>query len=509
VTYGWTADLAGAARRWKPSGAALAFSVVAAAAFTIARPPVGDFWAAKARQSAALHGVGLDYWFSWFGGTVPGHYSVLSPLLSRFVDAGLLGAASTVVVTVLCHRLVRGSRHAALATWTAALAATASLWSGRIPFALGSALMLVAFLCVRGRRTWLAACTAVLTALLAPVSGAFLALGLCGVIVHDRSRRRTGIAAAAASLASLGALAGYFGMPGPEGFPVLHAALAGATLLAMLPARPVNYVRTVVLLSLPLLVLLTAVPNGMGTNFERFTWLCLPAAVVATAQVRPGRAVLAAGGAVACAVIGSAHDLYVAAEPMSSTAYLTGLVSELDRTPALTNYRVEVVPDGTHVAAYALLGHAMLARGYETQADNAFDAVLESPSLDAGAYRRWLAANAVGYVALDRMTLKRGPEDELVRSGSVPFLRLVWSDAHWQLFKVIGPTPIVEPPARIVDADQAQLTLAVPTAGEVPIRVHWSRLLKVDGPAEAKLHADKSGWTVLQVPRPGTYAIGG
>lgn len=508
-TRGWTFGRSVAAGRPRISDAALVFSVLAATAFAIARPPVGDFWAARAHESAVLHGVGLTYWFSWFDGTVPGNYSVLSPLATRFVDAGVLGAASTVLVTALCHWLVRGSRHATVATWAAAVGATASLWSGRIPFALGTALMLVALLGVRGRRRWLAGLAGVVTTLVSPVSGAFLMLGVSGIVVHDPRRRAAAIFAAGAALASLIGLAIYFGIPGPEGFPVLHALLAAATLVVMLLARPVNYVRTVVLVSLPLLAVLAAIPNGVGTNFERFTWLCLPVAVIATAQARLRWAAVAAGGALACSVVGTAHDLYVAAKPMSSETYLSGLVAELDRTPGLTTYRLEVVPDGTHVAAYALLNHAMLARGYETQTDNALDAVLTSPQLDAATYRRWLDDSAVGYVALDRVTLKPGPEDDLVRSGQLGYLRPVWSDAHWVLYKVAAATPIVAPPARITDADQAQLTITTPQAGRVTIRVHWSRFLHVDGPADARLSPGPSGWTVLDAQTPGRYVIGG
>jgi hypothetical protein len=506
---GWLGALAGAARRPKVADAALVFSVLAAAAFMITRPPVGDFWAARARESAALHGVGLTYWFSWFGGTVPGGYSVLSPMVTRFIDAGVFGAASTVLVSVLCHALVRGSRHPALATWAAALAATASLWSGRIPFAAGTALMLVALLGVRSRRAWLAGGAGVASALISPVSGAFLALGLSGVIVHDQRRRTTAVIAAGSSAVSVIGLAVYFGMPGPEGYPALHAVLAAGTLLLMLLARPVTYVRTVLLISLPLLVVIAALPNGVGTNFDRFTWLCLPVAVIATAQVRPRGAALTAGAALACTVAGSAHDLYVAAKPMSSETYLRGLIAELDRTPGVTAYRLEVVPDGTHVAAYALLNHAMLARGYETQTDNALDPVLISPHLTAAAYRRWLNTNAVGYVALDRVTLKHSPEDRLVRSEHLPFLRLVWSDAHWQLFRVTAPAPIIAPPARITDADQAELVITTPRAGDLPIRVHWSRFLEVEGPDGARLRPNRSGWSVLHTDSPGRYVIRG
>jgi hypothetical protein len=506
---GWSVGVAGAMQRPRVSDAALGFSLLAAAVFVVTRPPVGDFWAARARESAALHGVGLSYWFSWFGGTVPGSYSVLSPTVSRFVDAGVLGAAATVVVTVLCRALVRGSRHAAPATWAAAVAASASLWSGRIPFAAGTALMLAALLGVRFRRGWLAGVAGVASTLVSPISGAFLALGLTGVIAHDRQRRGAALVAAGSSAAAGIGLAVYFGMPGPEGFPPAHALLAAATLVALLLARPVDYVRTVVLVSLPVLVLVAAVPNGVGTNFERFTWLCLPVAVIATAQVRLRRAALAAGAAFACALAGLAHDLYVAAEPMSSESYLRGLIAELDRTSGLTTYRVEVVPDGTHVAAYALLDHAMLARGFETQTDNALDAALTSPDLDAAAYRRWLDTNAVGYVALDRVTLKPSGEDQLVRTAHLPFLRLVWSDAHWQLFKVSSPTPIVAAPARITDAGQAELVITTPQAGRLPVRVHWSRFLEVDGPIGARLRPDPSGWTVLDAPEPGRYVLRG
>jgi hypothetical protein len=263
----------------------------------------------------------------------------------------------------------------------------------------------------------------------------------------------------------------------------------------------------VLLISLPLVAVLAVVPNGVGTNFERFTWLCLPVAVIATAQVRLRWAAAAAGGALICSIVGTAHDLYVAAKPMSSENYLAGLVAHLDRIPGLADHRLEVVPDGTHVAAYALLDHAMLARGYETQTDNALDAVLTSPHLNAASYRKWLDTSAVGYVALDRVTLYHGPEDQLVRFGHLPYLRPVWSDAHWLLFKVTAPTPIVAAPARITDADQAELVMTTPRPGRLLVRVHWSRFLHVDGPAGSHLRPGPSGWILLEAPAPGRYVI--
>jgi hypothetical protein len=214
-------------------------------AFIAVKPPVGDFWAAQARTYASLHGVGLHYWFAWFGGTVPGHYSVVAPYLMRVVGAGALGAASTVASVLLCRRLIASTTHAPAAAWLAAVGVTFSLWSGRIPFALGTALMLWGFVAVAGnRRAWSAA-AGVATALVSPVSGAFLVLGLCGVVLHDGGRRASASWAAGGAGAALLGVGAYFGLPGSEGFPFWHAMLAAATTALMLLARPPAVVRTV------------------------------------------------------------------------------------------------------------------------------------------------------------------------------------------------------------------------------------------------------------------------
>ena len=507
MVSGWDTRL----RRLDPRVVALAFAAVASVAFLVTEPPVGDFWAARARQSAVAHGVGLQYWFSWFGGIVPGNYSVLTPYLSRFIDAALLGAASTLLVTALSYVLLRGSRHAVAGTWLAAVGSSVSLWSGRVPFAFGTVLMLIALLLVRRERRWAAGAAGALTALVSPVSAAFLILGLSGVALHDRQRRVSALAAAATSGACLLGVALYFGMPGPENFPALSAFGATAAIAALLLAKPPAYIRTVLLISLVACPLLAIIPNGMGSNFERFAWICLPVATVATAQAQARRAIGLGAAALSLSLIGSGHDLYVAAQPMSTDAYYQGLIGQLDRTSGLADYRVEVVPDGTHVAAYALLDHATLARGFETQADNAYNKVLESPTLNARTFRAWLDTNAVGYVALDHRTLNPSPEDKLVRAGRLPYLRRVWSDANWQLFAVTHPTPIVAAPAEVVAADQASLTLATPKPGQLGVRIRWSRFLQVQGPAgtPAQLQPDGKGWTILLAPRAGDYVVTG
>lgn len=498
-------------RRAEPRVVAVLFSAVAAAAFLIVSPPVGDLWAARARASAAIHGVGLDYWFAWFGGTVPGQYSVLAPYLARLLDVGLLGAAASVVVTFLTARLVRGSHHPVAATWAAAIGMGFSLWSGRVPFALGTAGMIATLLAVRHARRYTAVAAGVVTALLSPVSGAFLVLGLAGVIAHDRRRRLTAILTAGSAALCLLIVALYFGLPGPEGFPILHAAAASGAVAAMLLARPARYVRTVLLVSLLACPVLLIVPNGLGTNFERFTWICLPVATVATAQARLVIARLAPVLGLLAGIVGSAHDLAVAADPMSSPSYSAGLVSELDRLDATADYRLEVVPDGTHVAAYALLNHAQLARGFETQEDHAVNSVLYSSTLTPASYRTWLDQNAVRWVAIDTQTLTGSPEDTLVRHGRLRYLHRIWSDAHWTLFEVTAATPIISRPARIVRAGQAAMEIAVPTPGQYALHVRWSRFLQLrSGQGQlGDIKPDSHGWTTMFAPTAGRYQLTG
>ncbi|MDT4914841.1 MAG: hypothetical protein QOC66_3969 [Pseudonocardiales bacterium] len=497
--------------RLPPAYVAPLFAVATAVAFLIASPPVGDLFAAQARQSAATHGVGLRYWFSWFGGTVPGHYSVLGPLLSRLADVRVLGAVATVLITPLCYRLVKGSRHPALATWLAAIGASLSLWSGRVPFAVGTVLMLVALLTVRGNRRYAAAAAGAATVLVSPVSGVFLILGIAGIYLHDPARRTTTVLTSAAAGVVLISVAAYFGMPGTEGFPLGEGLLTAATLAAMLLARPPAYLQTVLVISILACPLLVLVPNGMGSNFERFSWLCLPVAVAATARSKLPVLLLTTLFALSCTIGQTVKDLNVASKPISNTSYYASLIAELDRTSNLPNYRIEVIPDGTHVAAYALLNHAQLARGYETQSDNTLNAVLSSPALDATTYKRWLDDNAVGYVVINETTLKTGPEDRLVRAGGLPYLTLAWSDPHWKLYRVADPNPIAAPPARVVDADQASLVIETPHAATTGVRIRWSRFLHVAGPgaAQATLRSDGQGWTTLITHSPGRYVLTG
>ena len=149
-------------------------AVMSSAVFVALQVPVGDLWAARAREFAAANGVGLDYWFGWFGGaTPPGAYSVVVPFLSTLIGAAALGAVATVAITLLCPSAVRGSAHPLAATWVITVAAGFDLWSGRIAFTVGTAGALVAVIAIR-RRWWvLAVLAGVFVVLASPVAESF------------------------------------------------------------------------------------------------------------------------------------------------------------------------------------------------------------------------------------------------------------------------------------------------------------------------------------------------
>jgi hypothetical protein len=499
-----------------PLSTAIATLVAAAnaVAFLLLPPGVNDLWAARARASAVSHGVGLTYWFAWFGGgSTPGNYSVLTPYLSAVLTAEVVGALSAVAITIVTARAVRGTAHPVAATAVATLAAGVNLWSGRVPFLLGSALAVSAIIAVRGQRPVVAAGLTVLSILASPVSPAFLALALVAVFITLPSYRVVAATTIATVVVGFGLVALAFGTPGPQPF---SAVLCLEALLAMgllLFAKPPELVRTVLWLSMITALVLFLIPNGMGSNFGRMVWFCLPVLVVATSR----RHVLTALVLIAPVVLSGANltvsDLRQSGDPTSNTQYYRPLADELDRISGLTNFRVEVVSQKAQAAYDALLEHSMLARGWETQEDTALNRTVLSPSLDPAAYKIWLDNNAVGYVALPRAKPESFPEYKLV-AGGISYLHQVWTSDDWTLYRVANPTPIIAPPQTVLSYSQSKLVIRSTCACTFTVRIRYSRYLRGDpavrGSAQtATLTSDGSGYTSMTTSAPGDYTLHG
>jgi hypothetical protein len=503
-----------------------AFAVANAVAFYIVRPGVNDLWAARARASAADHGVGLDYWFSWFGGgSTPGNYSIVTPYLSAAIGTELVLALATVVSTVLVCYLVRDTPHATAAAWLGAVALICTMWSGRVPFGLGAAPALGALLALRYGKRWMVVVLTIVSISASPLAGAFLVLGLSGTFLTTRTKQYrpiigyvvipAGIAFILTTLA--------FGAPGPEPFTNALLGALAAGLILVYSGAP-DHLRTTFGVTAIAVVVAWAVPNGVGSNIARFVWFVLPVAALALSTKRIAIALLATAPLVAIGSITTVTDLVHASEPISSVAYYKTLVNRLDNIPDLRNYRVELVDHGGRAGYDALLDHAWLARGWETQEDTALNAPLTEDPLDPVTYKLWLDNNAVGYVALPSASVVTYPEYKLVSSDVPTYLTRIWWDAKWDLFRVDDPTPIVAKPASMIRHDQKSMTLRVPCRCTVAVRVRWSRFLTaalqeptpsgrgtVDAtPSQnADLVDDGSGWTVLTTHKPGVYLLRG
>jgi hypothetical protein len=502
------------------------FALANGLAFVVVRPDVNDLWAARARASAVEHGVGLTYWFSWFGGgTTPGNYSVLTPYTSALVGTEMLGALSAVAATLLAGIAVRDTRFPVAASWVAAVAAVLNTWSGRVPFLFGSAFAIGALLAVRACRTALAVVLTIVSILASPVSGAFICLGLAGTFLTTRTRAYRPVIAwtvGAAFVALLG-VAILFGNPGPEPFSIWQLIEVGlGTIWLWYFSRPVDHIATTVGASLLTTIVLFVIPNGMGSNFNRFAFFCLPVAALATSTRRLRVAVWAVLPVLIMGTVGTAIDLVNASRPISSVDYYKSLAARLDKVPDLNQYRLEVVNHGAHAGYDALLDHALLARGWETQEDNALNGSLLH-DLDSVKYKLWLDNNAVGYVALPSSSVQGYPEFTLVEKHRPKYLHRIWSNTDWQLFRVEPATPIVARPATILGHDQKSMTIRVPCACTVAVRVRWSKFLTATRQGFGKrgqlvdavprvlagVADDGSGWTTLTTKQSGTYVLRG
>lgn len=505
-------------RRELPWIAPSLVAVLNGVAFVVIAPNVNDIFAATARESAVLHGVGLKYWFGWFGGgSTPGNYSVLTPYASAAIGAILLAAVATAAITPVAWLALRGTAHPVAGMWVVTLTAGLNLWSGRVPFALGGLLSVATVVFVMRRRPWVAAVLAVLAVASSPVSGAFVGIGLAGLSLARPQWRRTCLQSMLPIGLSLLGVAFLFGQPGPESFSFVQLLQLLATVAFCLIAAPPDWLKTSIWLTILAGPFLFLVPNGLGDNILRFAWYCLPAIVVAT-SVRRLRVALFA---VSLAILGSTKqtggDVFDSAGKTASPHFYTSLIDELRAlTKPLLTYRLEVVEDGTHTASAALLDHAMLARGYEYQEDNALNKVLSATDLDATKYKVWLDNNAVGYVAIASAHRAPAPEYTLVSTNRPRYLVQVWHDDKWTLYRVQNPNPIVKGPVTVARFSQSELVLRVPCECTFTVRVRKPANLHAvttppEGPkqpvVEATLTDDGFGWTTMTTTAAGTYTL--
>ncbi|GLW51150.1 MFS transporter [Streptomyces sp. NBRC 14336] len=499
------------------------------------------------------------YNLAWYGGMHPVSYSVVSPYLmsvlgvrTTMMIAGTVSAGLLTLV-LLRSRVVRNPLWAALAGVFALLCNAAS---GRVTYGLGTMFALGAVAAVfcwphrwRYKRWAKALCAAPLAALAtmaSPVAGLFV--GLVAVALFLQKRRPGAWALGLAPSAVVAVSAWLFPFSGTQPMAITSAILPflSALLVLLLVPKEWTTVRLTSAVYLLAVLLVWLINSQIGSNITRLSMLFAGVALVTALPFTVPRSrkwwatVLAITGFTVWIGVKTVIDIVHTTPAASWARELAPLVNELQEVGAEKG-RVEVVPAASHREASALAPYVNLARGWNRQADMERNPLFYDDTLNSANYREWLKRWAVHYVVLpkDEPDGDGGQrERELVQRG-MPYLKQVWGDANWQLFKVLDPAPLAEPNTVVERADQGEWTMRVTRPGRVLIRIPYSPWLsivdekgdKLDPPEETEASKERpegepktydnvhgclmeteedalgDKWTMLVAPKAGTYRL--
>jgi hypothetical protein len=470
--------------------------------------------AAQTYRVELFAGEGFSLWDEhWYGGHLLPGYSLLFAPLASLLGLRVVAVVSALASATLFERLALAA-YGPRARWGAAwfaVAAVGDVWIGRVTFALGVAFALAAASAFFRGHTRGAALLAFVCAASSPVAGALLALAGATLSLVRRSPRAAWALAAPALVLVL-ALALLFGEGGFEPFPASSFSASIAVGLGFLWALPVSQrpLRAGALLWLLVCVLCLVVHTPMGSNVERYGVL-LAGPLLACALAAEGRRVtalpaLVLAGIALWTVWGPVRETAaVAGSEATSVAYYAPVQAffAARRAPV----RVEVPLTRSHWEAALLAPKVSLARGWEKQLDERYDAVLLKPGLTAASYERWLKSQAVSYVALPDAPLDppSAAEGRLIERG-LPYLREAFRSAHWRIFAVRAPTPLLEGPGRLTALGHDSFTLRARAAGAFLVRVRFTRYFTLIA-GDGCVASAPEGWTSVTARAPGRVTV--
>ena len=471
----------------------------------------GDLAAQYAWTRFAVRHPGGAYDFAWYGGMHPASYSLLAPYLMAVVGVRTAAAAAgTLSAGLVAFLLVRSgvSRPLASALW-GAFSLSCNALSGRVTFAVGLMFGLMAVTVVfvpRGPR-WARGAAVLALGVLAtaasPVAGLFLEVVAAALFLTRRWW--PGAAVAAGPPLVVGASALFFPFTGVQPFAwyLVAAPLVSAVSVLLLVPKAWRTVRAGALVYAVGTVLTWAIPSQVGSNVDRLELLFAGVVLLAAALHLRTAALCAAFGATVIAQV--ARPVFDVVNTAAYSGHSSGVRKELRRLRA-DRGRVEVVPERTHLESYEFSSDVELARGWNRQADVQRNPLFYNGALTPAAYHAWLRKWAVGYVVLPaaQPDWAAGDEARLVRSG-LPWLRQVWHDPHWRVYRVTDAVPLADPPATVEHAGDGEIDVSVPVAGPVLIRVAWSPWLSVSGGGGCLAQA--GDWTRLYAHRAGVFRI--
>ncbi len=487
--------------------------------------PLSADHAAQLFRTELFEQAGPVLWNNyWFGGHYLPTYSAVAPALGAWIGFRLMGVAAVLGTVALFSAVVHrrwGDRALAGALWFSA-AATVSLFSGRLTFALGVVLAMAAvFAAQRGWRPF-SILLAFSVALASPVAALFLAC--CGAAhwidsLLSRSTDRRGLELAVASFFTATVIALLFPGGGDEPYvwtsfvPAVALTLAAA---ALIPARE-RLVRIGLLLYALSLAAAFLLDTPMGGNANRLGVLLVGSLFLCTSWplASPGWNLRTVSVAALLPLLALwqfypvVRDLeLVRGEPAVAASFYgplkRALAPRLERRPA----RIEVLPVASHWESARLAPGVPLARGWERQTDRRLNPLFYRDRLGAGHYRRWLNSLAVGYVAVPQDTeldYAAESEAELIASGTA-FLRELAPVPGWRIYRVLRARPIVQPPGRITGLSTDGFSLFAPRAGSYGVRIRWTSYWRIVA-GTGCVSERRGGWTRVSTDRPGEIRV--
>jgi hypothetical protein len=490
---------------------------VLATVYVIVSPPSFDL-AAHLLRAQLFRSEGFGLWNNWwYGGHNTLGYSVLFPPISALLSPQLAAAIAAIATAATFEVLARdhfGPDAWVGSTWFGAATAT-NLFTGRLAFAFGLLPAVGTMLALGRRRPWIAAALGVITALASPVAALFAALGgaayAIGSYIQHRSIARTipGIGVIVATLAPVLALSAAFPEGGSEPFTfgTLAPEVAVAVLALVAIPRGESTLRAGVLLYLVGCLAAYAVPTPVGSNAARLG--ALVAGPLAALLWWPRRRQLLAVAVLPLAYLqwqAPIRDVYITAnDPSVLASYYRPLLAFLDRQGGQP-FRVEIPFTKFHWEAVDVAPRFPLARGWERQLDIRYNHLFYGGALTPATYEAWLHRMAVRFVAVSdaRLDYSAKQETALVDRG-LPYLRLVLRTAHWHVYAVSDPTPIVQGPATLTKLGPNSLTVSARRAGTVLARVRFTPYWKLENGSGCV--APAGDFTALTLRRAGTLRL--
>jgi hypothetical protein len=499
-------------RRIAPTLVAGAFALV----YVIVSPPSFDL-AAHLLRAKLFSAEGFGLWNNWwYGGHHTPGYSVLFPAAAALLTPQLAGGIAATATAAVFEPLAR--RHFGPDAWLGATwfgAATAlDLYTGRLAFAFGLLPAVAAMLALQRRRPALASALSVLSAFCSPVAALFAALGgaahALAAFARDRQLRATwpGVAIVAGALLPVLALSIAFPEGGSEPFAfatLWPVPLIGAITFVALPKRELT-LRVGTVIYVAGCVATYFVSSPIGSNAARLAALVAgPLAALVWWRRRNAWLLAVLLPLLYLQWQPPVRDVTRSAnDPSAAAGYYQPLLAFLERQGG-PPFRVEIPFTAFHWEAYAVAPHFPLARGWERQLDIKYNHLFYDGTLDAATYEAWLHRLAVRFVAVSDADLDYSAhaENRLIDQG-LPYLRLVMHSAHWRVYAVRDPTPIVES-ATLRAFGPNSLTLYAAHPGRVLVRVHFTPYWKL-GEGSGCV-APNGEFTELTVRRPGTVRL--